>query len=74
MAFDDALAVRVRGCLARRKGVEERTLFGCACFLVGGHVAVGVWGTRSSPASARTGTRTRCSNPTSGSSTSPAGR
>ena len=44
MAFDGTLAERVRACLARRKGVEERTLFGCACFLLRGHVVVGVWG------------------------------
>jgi hypothetical protein len=43
MAFDRALAERIRECLARRKGVEEKTLFGCACFLLGGNVLVGVW-------------------------------
>ena len=43
MAFDGILAKRVRECLARRKGVKEKTLFGCACFLLGGNVLVGVW-------------------------------
>ena len=43
MAFDDRLAERVRDCLARRKGVDEKKLFGCACFLLGGNVLVGVW-------------------------------
>ena len=43
MAFDDTLAERIRECLARRKGVEEKKLFGCACFLLGGNVLVGVW-------------------------------
>jgi hypothetical protein len=43
MAFNEALADRIRQGLARKKGVEERTLFGCACFLVGGNVLVGVW-------------------------------
>jgi hypothetical protein len=44
MAFDPTLADRIRECLARRRGVAERTLFGCRCFLVGGNVLVGVWG------------------------------
>ena len=43
MAFDDSLAARIRGALARKKGVGEKTLFGCACFLLGGNVFVGVW-------------------------------
>ena len=44
MAFDETLVQRIRECLARRKGVEEKLLFGCACFLLGGNVLVGVWG------------------------------
>ena len=43
MPFDEALAVRIRECLARRTGVEEKSLFGCGCFLLGGHVLVGAW-------------------------------
>jgi hypothetical protein len=43
MAFDDTLADRIRECLNRRKGIEERTLFGCACFMLDGNVLVGVW-------------------------------
>jgi hypothetical protein len=43
MAFDGTLAERIRECLARCKGVEEKTLFGCAWFLLGGNVIVGVW-------------------------------
>ncbi len=43
MAFDRTLVDRVRECLARRKGIEEKTLFGCACFLLRGNVLVGVW-------------------------------
>jgi hypothetical protein len=43
MAFDESLAARIRDALARRKGIEEKKLFGCACFLVGGNVLVGVW-------------------------------
>lgn len=43
MAFDENLAERIRDALARKKGVEEKKLFGCACFLLGGNVLVGVW-------------------------------
>lgn len=43
MAFDGALAARVREALARRRGVEERKMFGCIAFLVGGRAAAGVW-------------------------------
>ncbi len=43
MAFDESLAARIRQALARKKGVEEKKLFGCACFLLGGNVLVGVW-------------------------------
>jgi hypothetical protein len=43
MAFDQALADRVRGILARRRGVQERRMFGCIGFLLGGHICVGVW-------------------------------
>ena len=43
MAFDGTLRERIRECLARRKGVKEKLLFGCACFLLGGNVLVGVW-------------------------------
>jgi hypothetical protein len=43
MSFNQALAVRIRRLLARRQNVEEKKLFGCACFLLGGNVVVGVW-------------------------------
>ena len=43
MAFDETLAERIRECLARRKGVEERKMFGCVCFLINGNALVGVW-------------------------------
>jgi len=43
MAFDGPLAARIREALAPKKGVEEKRLFGCACFLLGGNVLVGVW-------------------------------
>lgn len=43
MAFNEDLAERIRRGLVRKKGIEEKTLFGCACFLLGGNVLVGVW-------------------------------
>jgi hypothetical protein len=43
MAFDESLAARIRDALARKKGVEERKLFGCLCFLLDGHALAGVW-------------------------------
>jgi hypothetical protein len=36
MAFDEVLADRIRKALSRRKNIEEKTLFGCACFLLNG--------------------------------------
>ena len=43
MAFDEALAARVRQCLAHLKKTEERKMFGCIAFLVRGNAVVGVW-------------------------------
>jgi hypothetical protein len=43
MAFDESLAARIRDALARKKGVEERKMFGCVCFLLDGHALAGVW-------------------------------
>jgi hypothetical protein len=43
MAFSEALAERIRQRLARRKGIEEKKLFGCIAFLLDGNVVVGVW-------------------------------
>ncbi len=42
MAFDEALADRVRKALAPRRDVEEKRMFGGVCFMVGGHMTVGV--------------------------------
>jgi hypothetical protein len=44
MPYDEDLADRIRECLTAREGIEERTLFGCACFLSCGNVLAGVWG------------------------------
>jgi TfoX/Sxy family transcriptional regulator of competence genes len=43
MAFDEALAERIRQRLARRKNVEERKMFGGVGFLLNGNLLVGVW-------------------------------
>jgi TfoX/Sxy family transcriptional regulator of competence genes len=43
MAFDEALAARVRQQLARRKNVEGRKMFGGIGFLLNGNLLVGVW-------------------------------
>ncbi|HKB03771.1 MAG TPA: TfoX/Sxy family protein [Gemmataceae bacterium] len=43
MAFDEALAERIRARLARRKGIEEKKMFGGIGFLLNGNMLVGVW-------------------------------
>ena len=42
MAFSEELAERVRQTLARRKGVEEKRMFGGIGFLLNGNLLVGV--------------------------------
>lgn len=44
MAYDEALADRVRELLSARSGVSEREMFGGIAFMVGGNMAVGVTG------------------------------
>jgi hypothetical protein len=43
MTFDENLAARIRTALARKKGVEEKKMFGGLCFMLHGHMLVGVW-------------------------------
>jgi TfoX/Sxy family transcriptional regulator of competence genes len=43
MAFSEELAERIRHALARRKGVEEKKMFGGIGFLLNGNMLVGVW-------------------------------
>src|SRR3954469_19469657 len=43
MAFNAALAERMRRGLARRENVEEKKMFGGLCFLLHGNLLVGVW-------------------------------
>lgn len=44
MAFDEALAARIRKQLGRRKGIVEKKMFGGLAFLLNGNMAVGVHG------------------------------
>ncbi len=44
MAYDEALAGRIRGSLAGRHAVTERKMFGGIAFMVGGNMACGVIG------------------------------
>jgi TfoX/Sxy family transcriptional regulator of competence genes len=43
MAFDESLATRIRDALARKRGVEEKKMFGGVGFLLNGNLVVGVW-------------------------------
>ncbi len=42
MAFNEILAARIRNALSRKKGVEERKMFGSICFMLHGNLLVGV--------------------------------
>ncbi len=42
MAYDERLAERIRGYFKRRKGVEEKCMFGGLCFMLNGHMCCGV--------------------------------
>ena len=43
MTFNEALADRIRQGLARKKGIEEKKMFGGIGFLLNGNMLVGVW-------------------------------
>src|SRR6516165_205335 len=43
MAFDETLAARIRDALARKRGVQEKKMFGGIGFLLHGNLLVGVW-------------------------------
>lgn len=43
MAFDESLAARIRDALARKRGVDEKKMFGGVGFLLNGNMLVGVW-------------------------------
>lgn len=44
MAFDEALADRIRDVLSARADLTERKMFGGIAFMIGGNMAVGVVG------------------------------
>jgi TfoX/Sxy family transcriptional regulator of competence genes len=44
MAYDEALAERVRAIIGARSGVTERKMFGGIAWMVGGNMACGVLG------------------------------
>src|SRR5262245_30858144 len=44
MAYDENLAKRVRGALAKRRDVVERKMFGGVAFMVRGHMSCGIVG------------------------------
>src|ERR1700722_11290635 len=46
MAFDEILAAQIRDALAWKRGVEEKKMFGCVCFLLNGNALAGVWKNR----------------------------
>lgn len=44
MAYDEALAGRVRELLGKRKGIKEKKMFGGLAFLLNGNMSVGLHG------------------------------
>ena len=43
MAYDESLAGRVREAFARRRGADEKKMFGGVGFLLDGSMCIGVW-------------------------------
>lgn len=42
MAYNERLAERIRGYFKRRRGVEEKRMFGGLCFMINGHMCCGI--------------------------------
>jgi TfoX-like protein len=42
MSYDEGLAERVRECLAGKRGISEKKMFGGLCFLFHGNMVVGI--------------------------------
>lgn len=42
MAYNERLAERIRDYFTRRKGVEEKRMFGGLCFMLNGHMCCGI--------------------------------
>jgi TfoX/Sxy family transcriptional regulator of competence genes len=43
MPYSQELAARIRTAIGKKKGIEERRMFGGVGFLLNGHMLVGVW-------------------------------
>jgi hypothetical protein len=43
MAFNETLAARIRDALARKKGIEQKKMFGGIVFFLNGNMLLGVW-------------------------------
>ena len=43
MTYSASLADRIRQALGRRKGIQEKKMFGGVAFLLNGNMCVGVW-------------------------------
>lgn len=43
MPFSESLAARIRDNLSRKRGIEEKKMFGGVGFLLDGNMLVGVW-------------------------------
>ncbi|MFO0866573.1 MAG: TfoX/Sxy family protein [Gemmataceae bacterium] len=43
MAFDETFAGRIRDAISRRKGIEEKKMFGGIGYLLNGNMLVGIW-------------------------------
>ena len=44
MAYNEALANRIREAIAHERGVDEIKMMGGLCFMIGGHMALGIVG------------------------------
>ena len=74
MAFDENLAARIRQALGRKKGIEEKKMFGGVGLLLNGNVLVGVWKDSLIVRLGDEQAKTHCWSRTSGHSTLPARR
>ena len=43
MAYSKSLVERIRHLVSRQRGITEKRMFGCICFLLIGNLLVGVW-------------------------------
>lgn len=45
MAYDEALAARIRALIGKKRGISEKKMFGGVGFLLHGNMCVGIWKT-----------------------------